>query len=208
MYKRQVVDLTSRTRGRTDQRAGDDRPRQVQPEADDGVTRRRAARALTDPAALVPALLGCVDRLDTVPDTATAVAEYAMGRIVADAVDVIVAINGTWHTVRTVGAATGAGSAVDVVEAAGLVAWLESFDSPVVLDGSDLAAPGSWVLAGLARAAGPTVAVVLAWREPGRAVFENTSVTTMAEVSADATAPLSLALDVRQLARALAAHSH
>ncbi len=170
--------------------------------ADTG-SRRRHSRASSDPAVLVPALLSCLDRLDSLADTATAVAEFVMERVATDAVDILVPEGDAWRTVRTVGTAAGAGAVTDVVDVPGLVAWLESFDTPVVLDGHDLAAPGSWVLATLVRGNGPSVAVVLCWREPGRGVFEASSVTNMAELAVDATQSIELAVQLRQLARAL-----
>jgi hypothetical protein len=166
---------------------------------------RRLARSLEDPAVLVPAALAQIDRLVEAARTPRALADYLLEHIGADAVEVLVPVGGAWHTEVTVGECRGAGTVAQVVDVPGLVAWLESsFDSPVVLDGSDLGAAGSWVLAAPTRHGDRTVGLLLAWRQPGRSIFDPAAVTAVDEVRADAAASLELATAVRRLARALA----
>jgi hypothetical protein len=166
---------------------------------------RRLARALEDPAVLVPAALAQVDRLLDAARTPRALAEHLLGHVGADAVEVLAPGPAGWRTEVTVGDCPGAGTVPDVVDVGGLVAWLESsFDAPVVLDGSDLGAEGSWVLAAQARAEDRTLALVLAWRRPGRSIFDPAAVSAVAADVADASAVLGLAAEVRRLAQALA----
>ncbi|MGF1664241.1 MAG: hypothetical protein ACFCVG_17555 [Kineosporiaceae bacterium] len=166
---------------------------------------RRLARAMADPAVLVPAALAQVERLVDAARTPGALAGFLLDHVGADAVEILAPDDTGWRTEATVGDCPGAGTVPEVVDVPGLVAWLESsFDAPVVLDGSDLGAEGSWVLAAPAREAGGTVALLLAWRRPGRTIFDPVAVSAVAEAVDDAAPSLALAAAVRRLARALA----
>jgi hypothetical protein len=166
---------------------------------------------MADPAVLVPAALAQVDRMVDAARTPRALAEFLLTHVGADAVEILAPDDTGWRTEVTVGDCPGAGTVPEVVDVPGLVAWLESsFDAPVVLDGSDLGAEGSWVLAAPARdpggdGTGPgTTGLLLAWRRPGRTIFDPAAVSAVAEAVDDAAPSLALAAAVRRLARALA----
>jgi hypothetical protein len=160
---------------------------------------------MADPAVLVPAALAQVERMTDAARTPRVLAEYLLAHVGADAVEVLAPEGSGWRTEVSVGDCPGAGTVPDVVDVPGLVAWLESsFGEPVVLDGSDLGAEGSWVLAAPAREAAGTVALLLAWRRPGRTIFDPAAVSAVADAVDEAAPSLALAAAVRRLARALA----
>jgi hypothetical protein len=164
---------------------------------------RRRAREIKDPAVLIPALLEQADRLQEIADTPHAVAEYIRGSIGADAVEVLVPTGSDWVAAALAGAAAGAGRIADVVDVPRLVAWLDTLEPPVVIDGGDLGAPGSLVLTAPAAGGSGTVGLLLVWRGPGKPEFDQRAKTSLREIAADAAGPLELGLQLRQLARAL-----
>ncbi|MGF1647953.1 MAG: hypothetical protein ACFCVF_13675 [Kineosporiaceae bacterium] len=165
---------------------------------------RRLARAMADPAVLVPAALAQINRIVDAARTPRALAEFLLTHVGADAVEILVPDDSGWRTEVTVGQCPGAGTVTTVVDVPGLVAWLESsFVGPVVLDGSDLGAEGSWVLAAPSRDGEGTVALLLAWRRPGGTIFDPAAVSVVTEAVADASPSLALAAAVHRLARAL-----